>query len=210
MEKKTRNFIIITSVIFASFLFGSLVTAAGPEDSNLLEEVWEAIFGLEGDVELHDDRLIYLEASYGFYERLAEIEEEFEEQITELEEQIEILQDEVENTQASLLDPVYDTGWIEDDDERWEPNTGESGTFMSIPVVIEDFENKHVTMMGNYGNYAYHQYQIGGDRWFSTSDAWRGAYWYYDIGEDKLIIARNDDFLWQRIRLIVWELPPTT
>jgi len=203
MEQSRKNYLILATIIITAFLFGSLVTAVGPEDSNLLEEVWDAITG-------HDDRIQYLETSYGFYEKLSEIEAEFEEQIKELEEEIEILQDEVETTKASLLDPVYDTGWIEDEDGRWETNTGESGTFMSIPVVIDDFENKHVTMMGNYGNYAYHQYQIGGDRWFSTGDAWRGAYWYYDSNDETLIIIRNDDFLWQRIRLIVWDLPPTT
>jgi hypothetical protein len=100
MEKNKKKFIVLTTIILASFLFGSIVTAVGPEDSSFLEEVWNAIFGIEEEVEEISDDVLVLKSNLDLLER-----------IHDLETRIALLENGGPNGEPQFPAPSYDSGW---------------------------------------------------------------------------------------------------
>jgi hypothetical protein len=75
MNKNAKNYLIIASIIITSFLFGNMMTIAQPgNDSNLLEDVWEYIFGVEDEVDALSDDVMILELNLDLLERIHELE----------------------------------------------------------------------------------------------------------------------------------------
>jgi len=74
MERNTKKVVILASIILVSFIFGSIVTAVGPDDASFLEEVWNAIFGIEEEVDEISDDVIVLQTNLDLLERIHELE----------------------------------------------------------------------------------------------------------------------------------------
>lgn len=102
MEKKTKIIVIFASLILTSFFLGS--TTAQPDNSNLLEDVWNAIFGIEEEVAIISDDVLVLETNFNLLER-----------IHELEIRLAVLENcdtnGGSNSESGFPSPDYDSGW---------------------------------------------------------------------------------------------------
>jgi hypothetical protein len=99
MDKKHKNLIILT-IIIASFLFGSMVTAVGPDNASFLEEVWNAIFGIEENVDEITQEVNILKNNIDLLEK-----------IHDLEIRIAILENCGPECETTFPSPSYDSGW---------------------------------------------------------------------------------------------------
>ena len=105
LEKNKKNYTIFAAIIITSFLIGNIYTSAAvPNDSNLLEDVWNYIFGIEEDVEELSDDVLVIESNLELLER-----------IHELEIRIAVLEecggDCGSNGEPGFPAPDYDSGW---------------------------------------------------------------------------------------------------
>jgi hypothetical protein len=100
MDRNRKRVVILASIIIASFLFGSAVTAVGPEETSFLEEVWSAIFGIEEEVSEISDDVLVIQSNLELLER-----------IHELEIRLTVLENCGADINAQFPSPVYDSGW---------------------------------------------------------------------------------------------------
>lgn len=105
MEKNMKNYTVLAALIIASFLLGNIMTtAAAPGDSNLLEDVWNYIFGIEEDVEELSDNVLVIESNLDLLERIHELEI----RIAVLEN---CAEDYGSSSESGFPAPDYDSGW---------------------------------------------------------------------------------------------------
>ena len=74
MGRMTKKGVILASIILASFVFGSIVTAVGPDDASFLQDLWNAIFGIEEEIDEISDDVIVLKTSLDLLERKHDLE----------------------------------------------------------------------------------------------------------------------------------------
>ena len=98
MNKK--NLLILASITGVLLIFGVIVTAAPPDDTPFLEEVWNAIFGIENEVDQISEDVNLLKMNLDLLEK-----------IHALETRITVLETCGPECESGFPSPCYDSGW---------------------------------------------------------------------------------------------------
>ena len=194
MDKKTRNIIILTTIILTALFIGSVLTTAAPEsDSNLLEDVWNAIFGIEDEVEVISDDVNVLKSNLDLLER-----------IHELETRVAILENGGSSSELQFPPPTMDSGWLSltPGEDLTIVHNLETLNYFVYFMVTED-EPSDVTP---FTPSSFHNYGTGGafiedytiERMYDT-----GTYW--EATSNTIVIYRYpDDTVCNYGRVMIW------
>lgn len=205
MKKNMKNHAVLAAIIIASFLLGNIYTsAAAPGDSNLLEDVWNYIFGIEENVEELSDEVMILESNLNLLERIHELET----RITVLEECG------CEDEANGFPQPDYDSGWLYWDREL-------EGTTMTINHGLNSMDY-YVYLIGKYNVVSgepisppitdpthFHTWGYGGDWGYSelTGEFKQGIYYEAYMNSIKIMRANSDPYS-DYVRVMIWKIPP--
>ncbi|MCK4477541.1 hypothetical protein KAU88_03310 [Candidatus Bathyarchaeota archaeon] len=198
--KLNKKIVTLTSVIaIISFLIGTALVAAGPEDP--LTEMWEAIFGIQDDVE-------DLQTQIDLQAQIADLQSE----VDVLKAQMEFLEDpwivgppgpQGETGPQGALGgfdaPDYDSGWVSaagwvNDRKSFDHGLGTTDLFVYVyGRLIEG------------GDWVYHQIGIGWDTTIDGVDiAFTGMRWLL-VDENTVDLLRGyEDWQWEEARVLIW------
>lgn len=226
--KLNRKIVALVSVIMVtSFFFGTAVFAAAPEGS-VLDELWDAIFGIQDDVE--------------------DLQEEvdLQAQITALTAEVAVLQGQMslltdpwiegqpgprgyngsqgeqgpegpEGPQGDIGPigpsggfgaPDYDSGWTTLTAGSW---TGFSDYTLEtddcIVYLYGRFDDPFV-VEPNPDDWVYHQYYLGGEVYYVDGVVYRtGCLWdSTDISESLEVKRYEEDTYWEEVRVLIWAI----
>jgi hypothetical protein len=199
--KKQHGVILVVAVMVAAFLIGSLATAVNSAgDENPLDELWERLLGVEGDVE---------EIS----EDVAALKEEAEllERIHELEIRLAVLENCGCDSDCPFPEPDYDSNWISIEQGQSLVLTHDLNTTEYFVDLIGRYDTAEAETSDGFitGEDNFHTYELGGD-WsydplYGTMEM-RGI--WYVAHENSIRIDRgaHDPFV-DYIRVRIWKLP---
>jgi len=196
MERNTKKVVILASIILVSFIFGSIVTAVGPDDASFLEEVWNAIFGIEEEVDEISDDVIVLQTNLDLLER-----------IHELETRIAILENCGPDSEAQFPSPSYDSGWHK-------LTTGEHLILIHNLDTLEYFVNFVVTEeepsdIDPFVPSTFHNFGTGGafiEDYVIDIQSDLGTYWKGT--KNTIDVFRYpDDVVCNYVRVMLWKIP---
>ena len=205
MEKKTKTIVILASLILTSFFLGS--TTAAPENSNLLEDVWDAIDGIEEEVEIISDDVLVLETNLDLLER-----------IHELEIRLAVLENcdtnGGSNGVSRFPSPDYDSGW-----HKLTPSsTGSEDLILVHNLDTIDYIVNFVVTDEEPGDLdpfmpsSFHNFGTGGafiEDYVIEQMTDAGTYWRASKNTIK-IHRYPDDVVSVYARVMLWKLPPPT
>ena len=207
MEKNKKNYSFLAIIIIASFLIGNIYTsAAKPGSSNLLEDVWSYIFGIEDEVEKLSYDVMILESNLALLDRIHELET----RITVLE------KCGYEKETNGFPQPDYDSGWL-----YWDREV--QGTTMTINHGLNSMDY-YVYLIGKYNVNGgepisppitdpthFHTWGYGGDWGYSdlTGTFKQGIYYEAYMNSIKIIRAASDPYS-DYVRVILWKITPTS
>ena len=201
MERKSKYYFILTSIILASFLFGSIVTAVSPEEASLLEKVWNTIFGIEAQVDTISTDVTELKIRLDLLER-----------IYKLEIRIALLENSGTDTVSQFPSPSYDSGWRQLPAAT--PSSGSKTILIhnldtteyfvyyivteEIPTGLEPFVPRSFHNFGDGSAFSYEP-MLG-------KSYYRGTYW--TATKNSIVISRyGDDQTSNYARVMLWKIP---
>lgn len=204
MEKKTKTIVILASLILTSFFLGSM-TIAAPENSNLLEDVWDAIFGIEEEVETLSDDVMIIESNLVLLER-----------IHDLEIRLAVLENcdsnGGSNGESQFPSPDYDSGWHQltpsstgSEDLILVHNFNSIEYFVNFIVTDEEPSDSDPFMPSTF-----HNFGTGGafiENYMVDIMSDLGTYW--TASKNSVTIHRYpDDSVCLYARIMLWKLSP--
>ena len=216
MKIKRKALVAISLIAIVALMVGTVIAAAPEEDP--FTAIWQAIFGIEEDVEDLQTEIDYLD-------RLAELQS----QVDTLQAKVDLIDDPwIEGPEGpqgetgpqgpagpqgetgpqgpagpqgpqgpagSFPNPDYDSGWV---------TTTDAGATINHNLGTKEL---FVYMIGKTGD-KIHQLDFGTDMIITEGDLFEyGAYWETD-GENTILIWRGvDDSFWVEVRVLIWKLP---
>jgi hypothetical protein len=187
MEKKTRNLVILATIIIASLLLGSMIIPAQPGGGDsLFDELLERLMGVEDEVEELSDDVLVLETSLDLLDR-----------IHELELRIAVLETSDCEESNGFSEPGYDSDW--------QTISAGSSEFITHNLGTTEL---FVYLVGKDNDVTVHQDYLGMELWFEEGPHLHGIQWATN-GENEVVVSRlSDDNTWDEFRILIWELPP--
>jgi hypothetical protein len=196
MEKNKKTITILAAIIIASFLLGNVVTkAAVPGDSNLLEDVWNYIFGIEEQVDELSDDVLVIETDLDLLERIHELET----RITVLE-------------NCGAEDGMFPTPYADSD---WQNIPKGSYIIIahglgSLDYVV-DLQCRYDPESGDYWpglvDPHFHNWYYGGDENYNSAGEWVKYGVWYEAYENTILVYRaSDDTLSDQVRVRIWKI----
>jgi hypothetical protein len=195
MEKNTKKVIILTSIILASFVFGSFVTAVGPEESSFLEDVWNAIFGLEEEVNEISDDVLVIQSNLELLER-----------IHELEIRIAVLENCGPDSDGQFPSPSYDSGWhpLTAGEHLILPHNLDTTDYFVYFVVTEEKPSDIDPFVPS----TFHNFGTGGAFIEDYADIQSDAGTYWTGTKNTIDVFRYyDDVVCNYARVLLWKIP---
>jgi hypothetical protein len=193
MDRTRKRVVILASIIIASFLFGSAVTAVGPEETSFLEEVWNAIFGIEEEVSEISDDVLVIQSNLELLER-----------IHELEIRLTVLENCGVDVNAQFPSPIYDSGWhpLTPGEHLILPHNLDTTDYFVYFLVTEEEPSDVFPFVPS----TFHNFGTGGAFWeFSGTPVDAGTYW--TASSNTIDIFRHaDDGVCNYARVMLWKI----
>jgi hypothetical protein len=173
-----------------------MVTAVGPDESSFLEEVWNAIFGIEDEVDEISEDVIVIQSNLEMLER-----------IHELEIRIAVLESCGPSCEGQFPPPDYDSGW--------HPLTPGNHLILTHNLNTMDYLVYYIVTEDEPGDLfpfvptSFHNFGTGGafvENYMLDVMTDTGTYW---IGSsDTIDIFRYpDDIVCNYARVMLWKIP---
>ncbi len=184
----------IVGLAIVVMVCGLALVAADKDNGNSLKDIWDAIFGVEEDVEDLSERMDLLEKIYALEARVSVLEECGEC------EQGPAGPPGPEGPQGppgGLGEPDYDSGW--------------RGLHAGYPAKFSHSlgtRDLFVYIVGRSSSGTTLQVHYGGDTYYSGATAiQRGAYWVASDDQYLQVYRLPDDLNWDEVRVLIWRLP---
>jgi hypothetical protein len=196
MERNTKKVVVLASIIIISFFFGSIVTAVGPDDASFLEELWNAIFGIEEKVDEISADVIVIQSNLELLER-----------IHELEIRIAVLENCGPDINGQFPSPSYDSGWhpLTVGEHLILPHNLDTTDYFVYFVVTEEEPSDIDPFVPS----TFHNFGTGGafnDDWVVDIQSDLGTYWKGT--KNTIDVFRYyDDTVCNYARVMLWIIP---
>jgi hypothetical protein len=198
---KKRSLIIVVTVMIAAFLIGSMATAVNSaDDDNPLDQLWERLLGLEGDVDDISDEVTALKEESELLERLHELEI-----------RLAVLERCGCESDCPFPEPDYDSNWISIDKGQGLTLTHDLNTTEYFVYLVGRYDTTEDETSDDFitGEDNFHTYEIGGDWSYDTiygSMEMRGIWYVAHKNSIRIDRGAHDPFS-DYVRVRIWKLP---